>query len=283
MTSAPDFTFLMILNDPEIAEFVTQRHYIRPMVDLEKIGKEDRQGHLNTWKSSHSMEDVTRVREAAPEAELIVRVNPLHTGSSLELDEVIARGADFVMLPMFNSKDELAKFFDLLNGRAKALPLFETASSVEAIPEILETVPLTDAHFGLNDLHLSLGCGFMFQPLSEGYLDNPASLLNEADVCFGIGGIARASEGHLQPEVLLGEHTRLGSKSAILSRTFHRNSPTLKALKERMDFYCEVEKLLAIKAGFDQQSNSAILENRLNLIDTVENICSQLEFTGSNE
>ena len=280
MTIPPDFTFLMILNDPEIARFVTQDGCIHPMVDLEVLGKEDRQGHLNTWRSSHSLSDVTRIREAEPDADLVVRINPLNDGTKAELDEVITRGADRIMLPMFSTRDELALFFDLLGDRARALPLFETAGSVAALADILRDIPLTEIHIGLNDLHLSLGCDFMFQPLSDGYLDEPAILLNEANVRFGVGGIARASEGQLQPEILLGEHSRLGSRAAILSRTFHRNAPTLSALQDRMEFFPEVEKLLEIKAGFDGKSLDFMQENQRKVKEAVELIRSQKTSSG---
>ena len=160
-------------------------------MDLEYIGKAVRQGGMDTWKSKQSVEDVTKVREAVPEGHILVRINPLHEGSKSEINEVVARGADSVMLPMFRSIDELARFFDLLNDRVEALPLVETIGALNAIPEMVAKLPLSGLHIGLNDLHLDIGLDFMFQVISNGVLEQPCMVLRENEIPFGIGGIAR--------------------------------------------------------------------------------------------
>lgn len=254
--------FLMILNDPGIARHVCSEPDVVPFVDLEVLGKGERQGHLDSWKSRHQIEDVARIREAVPDSHLLVRINPLHDGTAAELDAIIARGADSVMLPMFRTRDELVRFLDLLNGRAHAWPLVETAAALRAIPDIVATGQLDRLHIGLNDLHLDLGLEFMFQPLSRGLLDAPAAALNAAGIRFGFGGIARSNEGIISPEFLLGEHVRLGSDTVILSRTFHRGVPTAAALAAEMDFGTEIAKLRAIHADFQALGSAALEENR---------------------
>ncbi len=254
--------FLMILDDSEIAKFVCQHDEILPMVDLEYIGKAERQGHLNTWKSKQVATDVTRIREAVPDAHLVVRVNPIHPGSKAEIDDVIARGADSVMLPMFFETDELARFCDMLAGRAEALPLFETARSVQQLPEMVRQTGLRRLHIGLNDLHLDLGMSFLFEPLLSGILEEPAAAMRAAGVTFGIGGLARAGEGMVSPEYLLGEHVRLGSTAAILSRTFHRNPAFLHEMQQSMDFAKEIGMLNAIHDTFLQKSPAELEANR---------------------
>ena len=99
------------------------------------------------------------------------------------------------MLPMFRRIDELARFFDILGGRAEAVPLFETYDALKAVPEIVNKLPLTDVHIGLNDLHLDMGLDFIFQPISDGVLEAPCKVLRENGITFGIGGIARARKG----------------------------------------------------------------------------------------
>ncbi len=262
-------TFLMIVNDPEIARFAHASGVARLFVDLEYMGKDIRQKGLDTWKSRQTGEDITRIREAVPEGHLLVRINPLHEGTAAELNEVLARGADSIMLPMFRGRDDLARFMDLLAGRAEAVPLVETASALAAVPEICETLPLTRLHIGLNDLHLDMKLDFMFQPLADGTLEEATAALNTHAIRFGIGGIARAGEGIVSPEYLLGEHARLGSDAAILSRTLHRGASDLQSLQAEMDFPAELAKLQTIYAKF-RMADAATLER--NHMETAERI-----------
>lgn len=265
-------SFLIIVNDPDIARHVCSVDRVMPFVDLEQMGKAERQGHLDSWKSSQNPDDVTRIREATPEARLVVRINPLHAGTRDEIDDVVARGADFVMLPMFRTIDELGAFYEILADRAEALPLFETADSVAAIPKMLDVLPIRQLHIGLNDLHLDLGQDFVFQPIAEGLLEAPAAALRAKDVSFGIGGLARSLEGIVSPEFLLGEHVRLGSTSTILSRTFHRSAGSMTELSADMDFATEVDKLKSIYLGFRAMSAEQLEQNRLMTANRIRDV-----------
>lgn len=266
--------FLMIVNDAAIARHIAGHGVARLFVDLEHMGKEERQGHVDSWKSRQTPADVSRIREAAADAHLLVRINPLHAGSRAEIDDVVARGADSVMLPMFHNRDELARFLDLLSDRAEALPLVETASALGAIPEIVRTLPVTGLHMGLNDLHLDLGMDFMFEPLANGLLEEPCAALRAAGVPFGIGGIARAGEGLVMPEQILGEHVRLGSTATILSRGFHREADDLEALLAA-DFDAEIDKLQHIYARFAGATAEVLERNRVETARTVESIAAE--------
>lgn len=275
--------FLMIVDDPDVARYASENGVDRLFVDLEYIGKEIRQKGIATWKSKQTLEDVTKIREAAPDGHLLVRINPLHDGTKGELDEVLARGADSIMLPMFRTTDELARFFDLLGDRAEALPLVETNHALQAIPDMIEKLPLTGLHIGLNDLHLDLGLDFMFQPIANGLLEAPCAALREHGIDFGIGGIARAREGIVSPEYLLGEHVRLGSSAAILSRTFHRQAKDLNELQENMDFPAEVAKLRAIYAEFQIQSVNDLERNRQETCNRINDVVALLRHQKSDQ
>lgn len=268
--------FLMIVDDPDIARYVSTNGVDRLFVDLEYIGKDVRQKGMATWKSKQTLDDVAKIREAAPDGHVLVRINPLYEGTKAEVDGAIARGADSIMLPMFRRADELARFFDLLRDRAEALPLVETNDALHAIPKFVETLPLTGLHIGLNDLCLDLGLDFMFQPIAGGLLDVPCSALRAGNVPFGIGGIARAREGIVSPDYLLGEHVRLGSSAAILSRTFHREAQCLAELQENMDFPGEVAKLRAIYAAFQAQDADALEQNRKDTCNRINDVASLL-------
>lgn len=262
----------MIPSDPEIARHVCAMEGVEPFVDLEVIGKAERQGHMSTWKSAQTVDDITLIREAVPEAHLIVRINPLHDDSAREIEEVVARGADSVMLPMFHDGQTLERFIDLLQGRARPLPLFETAASVAAIPVLAPALGLERVHIGLNDLHLDLGQDFLFEPLADGHLEEPTAALREAGIFFGIGGVARAREGIVSPEYLLGEHVRLGSQAAILSQTFHRNAATLDELREAMDFEAEIGRLHAIYREFLAMESAGLERNRVETCDRINDV-----------
>ena len=202
------FKFLMIVDDPTIAGFISKHGVHRLFVDLEIMGKHERQGHLDTVQSFQTMDTVSRIRDGAPNGHVLVRINPFHDGTAAEIDEIIARGADSVMLPMFHDYETLAAFLDLLRDRIEAVPLFETIGSIAALPKIIEQLPLSTLHFGLNDLSLERGDKMIFSPLANNVLEDASRALKAKGIPFGIGGIARASEGNIPPELLLGEHVR---------------------------------------------------------------------------
>mgnify|MGYP000883138591 CR=1 FL=1 len=189
-------------------------------IDLEINGKKERQGHLDTFISDHNIEDVRKVKEVLKDAKLLVRVNPIGIGSEEEINKVIEYGADVVMLPIFKTREEVEKFISLVNNRAKVCLLLETSEAFFRIDDILSVKGIDYIHIGLNDLHLSLGLDFMFECLAGDFMEHLVNKITQKGIEFGIGGIARIGEGELPSEVILKEHVRLGSKMAILSRTF---------------------------------------------------------------
>ena len=91
-------------------------------VDLERIGKLERQRGRGTWLSEHVEDDLDRIRAVLRRAKLFARVNPIHEGSERELDSVLARGAEVVMLPMATDADQARRFADIVSGRATVVP-----------------------------------------------------------------------------------------------------------------------------------------------------------------
>lgn len=217
---------LTITNDPELAARCDQMEGMRVFVDLERNGKAERQKGLDTFISTHHVDDVGRIKAVLKRSKLMVRVNPYQLGnpgaSRLEIDEVLAQGADLLMLPMFTGAQQLQSFSEMVDGRAPIVPLLETAGALESLHEWLDTPGLYEVFIGLNDLHLSLGCNFMFEPLLQGHVDRVATAAKARGLRVGFGGIARIDEGVLPGRDVLGEHVRLGSRAVILSRTFNR-------------------------------------------------------------
>lgn len=219
-------TLMYITNNPRVAEIAQEAGVNRVWVDMEYIGKELRQAGMNTVKSHHTVEDVAALRKVVTTSQLQVRVNPMHEAtaeycsSKEEIDNVITAGAEIVMLPMFKTPEEVAKFVEYIDGRARVLLLCETREAAERIDDIMAVPGIDEMYVGLNDLHLSYGQKFMFQPLCDGKMDRLAEKIKAKGLSFGFGGIARVGFGMLPAEYIIGEHYRLGSTAAILSRGF---------------------------------------------------------------
>lgn len=262
---------MMITADPGVAAHIVAAGTDVVFVDLEAMGKAARQGHLDTWKSPHGPADISTVRAAVPGAAVMVRLNPLHEGSAAEIDDALARGADQLMLPMFREAAVLARFMELVAGRADVVPLVETARALADMAGIAALRPAR-VHIGLNDLHLDLGQRFLFEPLAKGHLDDAAAILSEAGLPFGIGGVARLGEGLVPAEVVLGEHVRLGSTWVILSRTFHRRTETLDDLEANLDFSTELKALRARYEDWQKATAEEIETNRMTLRSLVAQV-----------
>ena len=240
---------IFITNDMDLATSVQNAGVDRVMVDLEILGKQERQGHLDTVISSHSLEDVGRIRSVLNVSKLLVRVNPINEQSKFEIDSVIEQGADIVMLPMFKSASEVEAFIQLVNGRVKTCLLLETREAVSEIENILSVKGVDEIHIGLNDLHLSMGLSFMFELLANGTIEELSNKINEAGVKFGFGGIARLGSGHLEASLILSEHIRLNSKMVILSRDFKENNVDIKTEVRKISEYLSTPKSTEVLAN----------------------------------
>jgi citrate lyase beta subunit len=195
---------MYITNRPNVAIIAEKYGVDRIWVDLETIGKKERQGGLDTVKSTHVMSDVSVIRKWIKKSELLVRINPLHEGSYIEIDEVINRGADIVMLPMFRTADQVSKFIEIVNGRAKTMLLLETAEAENNIIDILRVQGIDEIHIGLNDLHLAYGMDFMFELLKTGQVEALTRKIASRGIPFGFGGIARLDEGMVPARHFIG-------------------------------------------------------------------------------
>lgn len=217
---------MYITNRPEIAQIAETAGVDRIFVDLEYIGKADRQGGMDTVQSHHTLDDVKRISEAITTAELLVRVNPIHdatneyVSSEEEIGTAIDNGADIVMLPYFKTVDEVKRFLSAVNGRAKTMLLLETPEAVDIVDDLLCLEGIDSIHIGLNDLSLGYGKKFMFELLTDGTVERLCIKFREKNIPYGFGGIASLGKGIIPAEMIIKEHYRLGSTCAILSRSF---------------------------------------------------------------
>jgi 2-keto-3-deoxy-L-rhamnonate aldolase RhmA len=217
---------MYITNDPAVAQIAESSGVDRIFLDMEYIGKGERQKGMDTVQLHHTVEDVRRIRSAIQYAQLLVRVNPIHEASNEygsskeEIDAVIQAGADLVMLPYFKTVGEVEKFLQYVGGRAKTMLLFETVDSVRLVDEILELPGIDEVFIGLNDLSLGYQKKFMFELLADGTVERLCAKFKEKGLPYGFGGIAALSKGMLPAEKVIIEHYRLGSTCVILSRSF---------------------------------------------------------------
>lgn len=260
---------LQITNDPALARRCDALPGMRLFVDLEVNGKAERQAGRNTFISTHRLEDVGRVKSQLQRSRLMVRVNSLHAGTPDELNAVLAQGADWVMLPMFQTPQELQAFSRIVAGRAPIVALLETAGALQSLGDWVGTPGLCEVFVGLNDLHLSLGCRFMFEPLGQGILDQIAAKVHAQRLRFGFGGIARLDEGLLLGRDVLAEHLRLGSKAVILSRAFHRMR-TPESVSD--DFELEVSALRSAERTLSVRTPKQVEADRVRTACAVNSI-----------
>lgn len=211
---------IYITNIPSVALIAEKNGVDRIMIDLETLGKEERQKNMNTVKSHHTVDDVKTVSNVLSQSEVLVRVNPWNQNSSFEIEEVIAAGADRIMLPMWKTAKEVNLFLSAVGGRVRTTLLLETKEAVDIVDEVLENPLIDEIHIGLNDLHLSYGLTFMFELLSNGIVEDLCKKFKSRGITYGFGGIAKIGEGTLPAERIVMEHYRLGSTVAILSRSF---------------------------------------------------------------
>lgn len=215
-----------ITNNPEIAKIADGAGVNRIFVDMEYIGKEIRQGGMDTVKNHHTIQDIRNIKQVLHQAELLVRVNPIHESlddypeTEEEINLAIDAGADILMLPMYRTVADVNRFIKAVGGRAKTMLLCETPEAVRNMQEIVKLKGIDEIHIGLNDLHLALHKKFMFELLADGTVDKITSTIRASGIPYGFGGIARIGYGVLPAEKIIAEHYRLGSQMAILSRSF---------------------------------------------------------------
>lgn len=217
---------MYITKRPEIAQIAEEAGVDWIFVDMEFIGKDVRQGGLDTVQNHHTVKDVSNVKAVITTAKVIVRVNPIHDAlpnyfsSEDEIDATIKAGADIIMLPFFKTVAEVERFLKIVDGRVKTCLLVETPEAALLLEEILELDGLDMVHLGLNDLHLALGMKFMFELLADGTVDRLSAKIKAKGIPFGFGGIATLTGGAMPGSMVLKEHYRLGSSMVIVSRSF---------------------------------------------------------------
>ncbi len=245
-------------------------------IDLEKIGKKERQIGRNTVISNHSITDIENIKNKICNTKIIVRCNPIGEWSEKEFDQLNARSSeiDMVILPYFKTKDEVKIFIDLLDTtKIDPALLIETSDAIFNLEEILKIFSFKYFHIGLNDLHIERGTISMFEPYVDGTLVKISSILKKNNHNFGIGGIGKIGANMFpSPECILNEHIRLRSNGVILSRSFKGNFYE----KEKVFFMKKlsnaIEDLRSFEKKAEDLSDKELLESYQKMKKDIDDI-----------
>ena len=262
-----------ITNDPAVAKIAADAGVDRIFIDMEVLGKAERQGGMDTVQSHHVPEDIAKVRAAiGNKAEIMARVNPLNPNSQTEIDASIENSADVIMLPMWRTTDDLRQLVNMVDGRAKVMPLLETDTAADNLPEAVKVSGIDQMLIGLNDLHLCYHQKFMFQLLADDTVDRLCAQLRDANIPYGFGGVGRPGSGMLPAEYIIGEHYRLGSQYVILSRSFCNTGKVTDLDEIRRIFTEGVANIRRVEQDCAAWTQEQFDENHRRVCDCVEKI-----------
>lgn len=242
----PQFILTAITADPQVVQAADAAGVERIGIDIERLGKSARQGHIPGVRiSSHELQDLRVVTAHARHAEIFARLNPLHAGSQNEIETALALGARALMLPQFRTSIQAEEFVHLIRGRAAVILLLETSAALANLNTITTVRGISEIMVGLNDLHLALGLASHFEVVVSDAIIDVSHTVRRAGIRFGFGGVARVDDDSLpvHPDTVLAQYPRLHASSAWLSRSFFRGLPpsriasAVDKLRCRLDFW----------------------------------------------
>ena len=225
MTYGAQFRFTLFTNSPTRAAAADRAGVERIGLDLERIGKAERQQGLGTWISPHVEAELPAVYAAVRAPQRFVRCNPPHPELAAEIERLVAAGAQTIMLPHFHAVAQVVDFVAAVGGRARCVALIETVRAIDQIERLKRIVGLDEIHFGLNDLSLDMGAESPFAMLCNPLLEDACAVLTAEQFPFGVGGIGRPMDTTLPipSDLIYAQYPRLGASGALLSRVFFRD------------------------------------------------------------
>lgn len=284
---------MYITNDPTVAKIVEEAGVDWIFVDMEFIGKDDRQSGFDTVQNHHTIEDIRNVKVAVKKAKILVRINPIHTGyngyfdSKDEIEAAVEAGADILMLPFFHTVQEVIDFIGFVKDcsnkycrEVKTCLLLETPEAAMLLDEILNVQGVDMIHIGLNDLHLAMGMKFMFQLLADGTVEQLTRKIRAKGIPFGFGGIAGLHSGALPGSYVLKEHYRLGSSMVIVGRSFCNTNVITDLNEIRRIFTTGIAEIRKLEDEA-QTAMDYFKKNHEYVVETVDKIVENIN-TGKN-
>lgn len=272
---------MYITNRPDVAKIAESAGVDRIFVDMEYIGKSERQGGMDTVQNYHTISDIKTIKNAVTSAKVMVRINPIHEktdefcSSEDEINAVIEAGADIIMLPFFKTAEEVEKCIAFVGGRASVMPLVETPEAVAVIDRIIDLQGIDEIFVGLNDLSLGYGKKFMFELLTDGTVERLCEKFKQKGIPYGFGGIASLGKGLLPSEYIIREHYRLGSTCVILGRSFCDLTKTDNPEEVQYAFVNGLKGIRELEAECAVENDVYFEENRKEVERRVKLVCGE--------
>ncbi len=187
------------------------------IIDWERKGKLERQSQYDTEINNHNPQELEQLTTNL-KIPITVRVNPLGTDTIEEINLALDKGAKIIMLPMAKTPQEVEKFVDLVDGRAKTIIQIENQSLVSHCAD-LNDIAWDYAYIGLNDLMISRSQNWLWQPLADKTVEQIFTILKDRQV--GFAGVTVIGGGYPLPFIeLLREMARLGCHLTVVRRSF---------------------------------------------------------------
>lgn len=248
------------VSSTSLAGFADKAGVDRVGVDLERLGKENRQAGLGTWISQHDEDLLADIGQILTRASLFARSNPLNAQSPAEIDRLINIGVKVIMLPMFRSAEDVREFVRIVGGRAKVIPLLEHLDAVSTLDELVAMDEIDEIHIGINDLSLSLGLPNRFSVLTTNLIQHISDLVLKAGKRLSCGHVGRAMDESLPipSDLVYAQYVRLGARGTLISKAFLFPGMTeiefnveIHRLRRRMNFWANCDPRV-MKIAYDK-------------------------------
>lgn len=247
MTDTP-FCLTLMTSDAAHAAAADAAGVNRIGVDLEVLGKIERQQSRPSWIAGHTCDDLRRIGGALRHAELFARIHPFALGGRDELEQVLEAGARVVMLPMFRSAAQALEFVQAVGPRARPVLLLETVEAANDLPALLRSSDEFEIHIGLNDLGISRGHSSPFAMLVDPLLAQIAGQVRASGRALAIGRLARPFHPGMpvEADLVVALTVILGAQGSFLSQYFLRDghpedaawmSQAVATLRERIAYW----------------------------------------------
>src|SRR5262245_15490992 len=160
----PSFVLTAITRDPALAARADAAGDDRIGVDIERLGKYERQRHVPGARiSDHELTDLLPLHAVLKRASLFARLYRWHDCSWCEVDQALESGGTALRLPLFTCPSQVETFVRLVDGRAAVVLLLETAPAIVRLRDVLSVAGIHEVIVGLNDLKLATGVASQFE------------------------------------------------------------------------------------------------------------------------
>ena len=218
------FTLTLMTADPAHAAAAQAAGVDRIGIDLEVRGKAARQVSRPSWIAGHTLDDMRALCEAVAPERRFARIHPFDQGGRDELEQVLAVGTRFVMLPMFTSAAQALEFVRAVGSRAVPVLLLETVPAAQDLDALLASDLDFEVHVGLNDLGISRGHASPFHMLIDPLLSGISRRVAASGRRLAVGRVARPADTGLPvpADLVCALTVSLGATGSFLSQYFAR-------------------------------------------------------------